>query len=120
MPKVDMSARIMVVDDEAGIRSLLNSILTREGYEVIEVADAEALETSFNGPEPEVILLDLNLPDKGGLELLPTVKKQWPQTEAIVLTGDKTIETAVEATKRGAYAYHTKPFDHKQLLVTIE
>ena len=110
----------MVVDDEAGIRSLLNAILTREGYEAIEIADAQALENSMSGLEPDVILLDLNLPDKGGLELLPAVKKQWPQTEVIILTGDKTIDTAVKATKLGAYAYQTKPFDNKGLLVTIE
>ncbi len=110
----------MVVDDEESIRSLLNAVLAKAGYEVIEVADANALQDAYNGPQPEVMLLDLKLPDAEGLDLLPQVKKQWPQTEVIILTGNATIDAAVSATKLGAYDFQKKPFDHKSLILQIE
>jgi DNA-binding NtrC family response regulator len=115
-----MSARIMVVDDEPGIRSLLATVLAKANYEVTEAADANALRESFGGTQPEVILLDLKLPDAEGMELLPVIKKQWPQTEVIILTGHATIDAAVAATKLGAYDFQKKPFDHKSLLIAVE
>lgn len=110
----------MVVDDDGDIRSLLNAVLVKAGYEVIEVADANALQDAYNGPQPEVMLLDLKLPDAEGLDLLPQVKKQWPQTEVIILTGNATIDAAVSATKLGAYDFQQKPFNHKSLILQIE
>lgn len=110
----------MVVDDEPGIRSLLATVLSKASYEVVEAADANALKEAFGGPQPEVILLDLKLPDAEGMELLPIIKKQWPQTEVIILTGHATIDAAVAATKLGAYDFQKKPFDHKSLLVAVE
>ncbi len=115
-----MSAKIMVVDDEPGIRSLLTKFLTKANYEVIQVADAAALKGLFGGPQPEVILLDLKLPDADGLELLPLIKKRWSQTEIIILTGHATLDAAVNATKLGAYDFQKKPFDHKSLLLSVE
>ena len=110
----------MVVDDEPSIRSLLATVLTKANYEVIEASDASTLREAFSGPQPEVMLLDLKLPDADGLELLPAIKKQWPQTEVIILTGHATIDAAVAATKLGAYDFQKKPFDHKSLLVAVE
>ena len=110
----------MVVDDEQGIRSLLATVLTKANYEVAEASDATQLKEAFAGAQPEVILLDLKLPDAEGLELLPVIKKQWPQTEVIILTGYATIDAAVAATKLGAYDFQKKPFDHKSLLVVVE
>ena len=115
-----MSTRIMVVDDEESIRALLNDLLTQSDYEVTLVPDAAALQEALNGPQPEVVLLDLKLPDAEGMELLPQIKKQWPQTEVIVLTGNATIDAAVAATKLGAYDFQPKPFEHKSLLLQIE
>lgn len=115
-----MSLRIMVVDDEPSIRSLLVTVLSKANYEVAEAGDANALREAFSGPQPEVILLDLKLPDAEGMELLPIIKKQWPQTEVIILTGHATIDAAVAATKLGAYDFQKKPFDHKSLLVAVE
>jgi DNA-binding NtrC family response regulator len=115
-----MSAKIMVVDDETGIRSLLTTFLTKANYEVTQVPDAATLKGLFDGPQPEVILLDLKLPDADGLELLPQIKKQWPQTEVIILTGHATLDAAVSATKLGAYDFQKKPFDHKSLLLSVE
>jgi DNA-binding NtrC family response regulator len=78
------------------------------------------LKQAFLGPQPDVVLLDIRLPDADGLDLLPLIKKQWPDTEVIVLTGNATFDAAVEATKRGAYHFLNKPFDPQGLLVTVE
>ncbi len=115
-----MNVKIMIVDDEESIRSLLNTVLTKSSYEVVEVPDGATLKEKFSGPAPAVVLLDLKLPDADGLELLPLVKKQWPRTEVIILTGHATIDAAVTATKLGAYDFQKKPFDHKSLLLSVE
>lgn len=115
-----MKAKIMVVDDTDGVRDLIGSILQRNGYEALPKSSAAQLQASFTEPQPDVILLDLVLPDGDGLELLPQIKKQWPDTEVIVLTGHATFDVAVEATKRGAYHFQNKPFDQKILLLSVE
>ena len=115
-----MKARVMVVEDTPEVRELVNKILRTGGYEPMPKASAAELKESFAGPQPDIILLDLVLPDGDGLELLPLIKKQWPETEVIVLTGNATFDAAVEATKRGAYHFQNKPFDHKTLLVSVE
>jgi len=115
-----MLTKVMVVDDTETIRDLLSAILQKEGYEPVLKASAAELIASFSQPQPDVILLDLVLPDGDGLELLPQIKKQWPDTEVIVLTGHATFDAAVEATKRGAYHFQNKPFDTKTLLLSVE
>jgi two-component system response regulator HydG len=115
-----MNEKIMVVDDEADVRTLLTTVLKRANYEVVELQDAAALKASFSGSQPDVILLDLKLGDADGLELLPAIKKQWPTVEVVVLTGFATIDSAVMATKLGAYDFQKKPFEPKHLLLSIE
>jgi DNA-binding NtrC family response regulator len=115
-----MIPKVMVVDDTEGIRDLLSAILEREGYAVILKSSAADLAAAFSQTQPDIILLDLVLPDGNGLELLPQIKKQWPDTEVIVLTGHATFDAAVEATKRGAYHFQNKPFDTKTLLLSVE
>jgi DNA-binding NtrC family response regulator len=114
-----MKPKIMVVDDEAVIREFVRACLESSGYEVTEAADAAGLR-AFNGPQPDIVLLDLKLPDADGLTLLPQVKKLWAEAEVIVLTGHGSIEAAVEATKRGAYYFQPKPFDCSTLKLQIE
>jgi DNA-binding NtrC family response regulator len=115
-----MIPKVMVVDDTEGIRDLLSAILEREGYETILKGSAAELTAALSQTQPDIILLDLVLPDGDGLELLPKIKKQWPDTEVIVLTGYASLDKAVEATKRGAYHFQSKPFDTKTLLLTME
>jgi DNA-binding NtrC family response regulator len=115
-----MKAKVMVVDDTEGVRDLIGTILQRNGYEPVPKANAAQLLASFTEPQPDVILLDLVLPDGDGMELLPQIKKTWPDTEVIVLTGHATFDVAVEATKRGAYHFQNKPFDQKILLLSVE
>jgi len=112
--------RVLIVDDESAIRTLLKTLLEKEGYETFEAADAAALRELFSGAQPDLILLDLKLPDADGLELLPVVKKNWPGSEVVILTGNATIDAAVAATKLGAYDFQRKPFDPKSLLLCIE
>jgi DNA-binding NtrC family response regulator len=115
-----MKQKVLVVDDESAIRTLLRALLERENYEVSEAVDAAALREFFAGPQPDVLLLDLKLPDADGLDLVPIVKKNWPGSEVIILTGHATIDAAVAATKAGAYDFQKKPFDPKSLLLCIE
>src|ERR1043166_2524193 len=114
-----MKGTILVVDDAADIRDLLSTVL-RGLYEVTEADSGAKLKHKFSDPQPDVVLLDIKLPDADGLDLLPQIKKQWPETEVVVLTGNATFEAAVEATKRGAYHFLNKPFDTQGLLVTVE
>lgn len=114
-----MKAKIMIVDDEEQLRFFVKTILEQEGYEVIEAADAESLRRFPDDLQPDVILLDLKLPDADGLTLLPQLKRRWPDGEVIVLTGYGSIEVAVEATKRGAYYFQSKPFDASTLKLQV-
>jgi DNA-binding NtrC family response regulator len=113
-----MKGTILLVDDAADVRELLATVL-RDEYQVDEADTGAALKQAFAKTQPDVILLDIKLPDADGLDLLPLIKKQWPETEVIVLTGNATFDAAVEATKRGAYHFLNKPFDTQGLLVTV-
>ncbi len=115
-----MKPKVMIVDDEAVIREFVRTILEKNGCDVTEAADAATLETLYASGQPDVILLDLKLPDADGLALLPQLKKTWPEAEVIVLTGHGSIEAAVEATKRGAYYFQSKPFDASTLKLQVE
>ena len=114
-----MSKQILIVEDEDQIRGVLGDVLNGS-YHIIEVSTGAALKKMFPGPAPDAVLLDLNLGDANGLELLPEIKKNWPETEVIVLTGNETSEAALEATKRGAFHFLKKPFDLANLQVTVE
>ena len=114
-----MKGKILIVDDEADLRNMLKSIL-EDDYTVTLAEDGASLQKLFTQDTPDVVLLDLKLPDANGLDLLPQIKKAWPDSEVIVLTGEATFEAAVQATKRGAYHFINKPFDTQALQVTIE
>jgi signal transduction histidine kinase len=111
--------RILIIDDEQAIRLTISEILTIKGYET-EMAQngAEALLMLSQQPF-NLVLIDLGLPDINGLELLEKVKSGHPDTEAIVLTGDTTVTSAVEATNLGAFSYLIKPYEIEQLLLQI-
>jgi DNA-binding NtrC family response regulator len=104
-----MKHKILLVDDQQELRTLLADSFKQRGYEVMEACDGASLKIALSGPQPDVALIDLKLPDADGLDLLSALKAQWPDTEAIVLTGFGTLDYAVEATKRGAFHFQTKP-----------
>jgi DNA-binding NtrC family response regulator len=114
-----MKAKILIVDDEADLRNLLASVL-EDLYEVVQANNGAALQKAFSQPPPDVVLLDVKLPDADGLELLPQIKKRWPDTEVIVLTGHGTISMAVEAGRGGAYNFLSKPFENQKLLADVK
>src|SRR5438132_11302006 len=104
-----MKHKILLVDDQEELRSLLGENFKARGYEVMEAPDGTTVKSLFAGSQPDAVLLDLKLPDADGLDLLSTIKRQWPETEVIVLSGYATLDSAVEATKRGAFHFQTKP-----------
>ena len=106
-----MKHKILLVDDQDELRKLLSESLRSRNYEVLEAADGASLKTAFNNTQPDVVLLDLRLPDADGLDLLSAIKRNWPETEVIVLSGYGTLDAAVEATKRGAFHFVTKPYN---------
>ena len=115
-----MKAKIMIVEDAEGIREMVGTFLQRAEYEPLPKANAAELLASFSGEQPDVVLLDLGLPDINGMELLPKIKKQWPDTEVIILTGSGTDDKMKEAKKLGAYYFLAKPFDSEILLLLVE
>ncbi len=115
-----MNGNILVVDDDAGIRALVKDVLRPDALNVAEAESGAGLQRHFAQEQPDVVLLDVKLPDADGLELLPQVKKRWPETEVIVLTGHGTIAMAVEAGRRGAYNFLSKPFENEKLLADVK
>ncbi len=107
--------RILIVDDEANAREALETLLSEEGYETATAADGlEALEV-MSSFEPEVVLTDLKMPRLDGLGLLERGRKAAPRTAFVVMTAFGSIDTAIEAIKRGAENYVTKPLDFDAL-----
>ena len=117
-----MNGIVLIVDDDADIRRTLADILD-EDYVIAEADSGTALKKAFTQTQPDVIVLDVMLgsgPDNNGLELLPQIKKRWPDTEVIMLTGKGTMEMAAEAGKRGAYNFLSKPFENEKLLADVK
>lgn len=115
------AARILVVDDEPEIRGLLKEILADEGYEVDVAADASEARASRAQRDPDLVLLDIWMPDTDGITLL----REWVQPNGIscpvvMMSGHGTVETAVEATRLGAFDFVEKPLSLAKLLRTVE
>jgi DNA-binding NtrC family response regulator len=115
------AARILVVDDEADIRGLLKEILTEEGYDVEVAADAAQARSSRASRIPDLVLLDIWMPDTDGITLL----REWSATDGfdcpvVMMSGHGTVETAVEATRLGAFDFVEKPLSLTKLLRTVE
>jgi len=115
------ASRILVVDDEADIRGLLKEILSEEGYEVEVAADAAQARSSRVAQVPDLVLLDIWMPDTDGITLL----REWSVTDGydcpvVMMSGHGTVETAVEATRLGAFDFVEKPLSLTKLLRTVE
>jgi DNA-binding NtrC family response regulator len=114
-------ASILVVDDEMGIRELLNEILTDEGHSVISAQNADEARKARENLEPDLVLLDIWMPDVDGVTLL----KEWANNgqltmPVVMMSGHATIDTAVEATRIGAVNFLEKPIALQKLLKTVE
>jgi DNA-binding NtrC family response regulator len=115
------AARILVVDDESEIRGLLKEILADEGYEVDVAADAAEARAIRAQHDPDLVLLDIWMPDTDGITLL----REWAQPNGsscpvVMMSGHGTVETAVEATRLGAFDFVEKPLSLAKLLRTVE
>jgi DNA-binding NtrC family response regulator len=115
------NAKILVVDDEPDIRELVGEILSDEGYSVIPAKDGESARSAYATEKPDLVLLDIWMPDIDGIALL----KEWSSDGSlacpvVVMSGHGTLETAVEATRLGAHDFVQKPLSLAKLLATVK
>lgn len=111
---------ILIVDDEKNIRRSMEMILTSEGHTVYTAGSAsEGIKTADTNL-PDLIFLDVMLPDKSGLDLLPEIKRAHPQIEVIMISGHANLSMAVQATKIGAYDFMEKPLQKDRILLAIK
>jgi two-component system, NtrC family, nitrogen regulation response regulator NtrX len=110
---------ILIIDDERAIRKTLGEILSYEGFKIDEAADGEEGWKYFNEKTYDAVLCDIKMPKMDGLEFLNKATEKNPDVPVIMISGHGTIETAVDAVKKGAYDYIAKPPDLNRLLITI-
>src|SRR5215212_1288246 len=112
-------ANILIIDDEKSIRNTLKEILEYEGYKVEEAPDGQAGLEMLEQHDFDAVLCDIKMPKMDGMEVLSKAAESSPDVPFIMISGHGTIETAVEATKRGAYDFLQKPPDLNRLLITL-
>ena len=110
---------ILIIDDEKSIRKTLNEILSFEGYKIDEAADGEEGLKKFKDKNYDLVLCDIKMPKLDGIEFLEKAKEINDETPIIIISGHGNIETAVEAVKKGAYDYISKPPDLNRMLITL-
>ncbi|UCF30370.1 MAG: sigma-54-dependent Fis family transcriptional regulator [bacterium] len=112
--------RIFIVDDDRLIVSLLTRTLQREGFEVMSAPDADQLEEKIASFPPDILLLDIGLPGRSGLDVLAALQERGMEApQAVILTADDTADTAIRAMKLGAVDYLVKPFEMDKLRIVI-
>ncbi len=112
--------RVLIVDDDEALRTLLARELSRSGHRVVEAADGTQCFNRLANEEPDVVLLDLMLPDGSGIDVLRRLRAERPAVEIVVLTAHGTIDTALAAMKLGAFDYLRKPCHLQELEITLE
>ena len=114
-----MKPRILVIDDEAAIRDSLKMILEYEGYEVIQAATGEEGVKLVEREAPDLVFLDIKMPGMDGLEVLQKLRHLSESSPVVVISGHATINTAVEATRLGAFDFIEKPLATERVMVTV-
>ncbi len=112
-------ANILIIDDEKSIRKTLREILEYENYKVEEAGDGSEGLNLLKANGYDVVLLDIKMPKMDGIEALEKIRVLYPDLPVIMVSGHGTLETAVEAVKKGAYDYVAKPMDLNRLLITV-
>ncbi len=112
--------RILIVDDEQGIRELLRSEFSKVGFEVFSAVNGEDAISKLQSEKVDVIVTDMKMPKVDGLDLLKFVKEHTPETEVIIITGYATVENALDAMRNGAYDFIQKPFNIDELAALVE
>ena len=114
------SRRILIIDDERPILLTLEALLGRHGYKVETAATAAAAQKLLEAKSPALVLLDLQLPDAEGFEMLDRIKNDHAETQVIILTAHDTLNNAIESIKRGAFHFISKPYAPEELLSLVE
>lgn len=107
--------KVLVVDDQYGIRVLLKEVFSREGFHIFQAANGKAALEIIRVNEPDLILLDMKMPGMDGLEFLRHLRRVQPHTKVIMMTAYGELDMVEEASKLGALAHFTKPFDIEEL-----
>ena len=110
------SVSILVADEDAAIRTVLNQALSRAGYEVRSTSNAATLWRWVSQGDGDLVITDVVMPDENAFELIPRIKKLRPDLPIVVMSAQNTFMTAIRASERGAYEYLPKPFDLKELI----
>ncbi len=115
-----MQKTILVVDDEDGVRESVREVLTDEGYRVVDTADGTRVLEMIKQERPELVLLDIWMPQVDGIGLLKEIKTEEPEINVVMVSGHGNIHTAVTATKFGAFDFIEKPVSLEGLLLTVQ
>jgi len=115
-----MAETVLIVDDEPSILQSLNGILSDEGFEVLSADGGRSALEIIRETIPDIVLLDIWMPDIDGIETLKSIRELYPSLQVIMISGHGTIETAVKATKLGAYDFIEKPLSLEKVLLTIQ
>jgi two-component system nitrogen regulation response regulator NtrX len=113
-------AKILIVDDEESVRRSIADVLADEGHRPVLAAGADEADREITASLPDLVLLDVAMPGRDGLELLESLRTSHPQLPVVMMSGHGTIETAVRATKLGAYDFLEKPLSYDKLLLRID
>jgi FixJ family two-component response regulator len=117
---VTSKGRILVVDDERSMQEFLEIFFRREGFEVVTAAEVESALIAIESDDFDMVISDVQMPERSGLEVLRAVKESSPETVVIMITAFANTETAIAAMKEGAYDYITKPFKLDELRLVVE
>src|SRR6185295_5236345 len=111
---------ILVADDDASIRSLLRQLLTDEGYSITEAATGTEVVSQVSESSPDLVIMDVRMPELDGIEALPKVKQASPKTSVLIMTAFGSSNAAIKAMELGAFDYITKPFELDKISHTVK
>ncbi|MBI2712152.1 MAG: sigma-54-dependent Fis family transcriptional regulator [Bdellovibrio sp.] len=115
-----VQGRVLVIDDEKNITFVIQAILDRAGYETLIFNDSAEAMDSIGTDDVDLIITDLYMPGPGGMEILEFCQNNYPQLPVVIITAYGTVESAVNALKRGAFDFITKPFEQSELLTIVK
>ena len=111
--------RVLIVDDEENLRHMLQLVLDREGYQTVSVSSVDSAIAELDLQPFDIVITDLRMPGKDGMELVDEIHNRGLSTTVFVMTAYGSRDVAIEAMKRGAYDYLSKPFEHDELLLLL-
>jgi DNA-binding NtrC family response regulator len=120
VPTTITKSRILVVEDEDDLRNLLSHVLTTAGYDIATASDGEQAITTLKKQKFDLALLDIQMPNANGIQVLKFIKQNAPTTKAIMLTGYADLKHAMEAREFGARDFINKPYKLDDILATVE